>query len=122
MDATGPRTIRPTENAPPEQAGTPLSHPESEQRTGPPENDVQQDRPARFSHTPSPIVRVPGQDGDHAQRFPEDTSGGVATAGQASSGGQANGSTFKGDKLEEFKKITGKGKHDSPLDKSISSC
>jgi hypothetical protein len=121
MDATGPRTIRPTENAPPEQAGTPPTHPESEQRTGPPENEVQQDTTSRTSRAPSPIVRVPGQDGDQAQRLPGGTSDGVAAVGQAANGGQPKPPTFTGDKHEEFKKITGKGKHDRQVDSPLNS-
>lgn len=121
MDATGPRTIRPTENAPPEQGGTPLTHPESEKGTALPENKVQQDNPSRTSPTPSPIVRIPSQDGDHAQRHPDDTIGGVAAAGQAPNGGQANASKFTGDKHEEFRKIVGKGKHDRQVDQPLSS-
>lgn len=121
MDDTGPRTIRPAENASSEQAsGTaPIINPESEQRTGLPqsetvEHDGNTDGDLR---APSRIVRVPGQDDDQAQRQADGTSGGFEAASQGSNGDQRNPpATVLENKQGIFERIAGNGKQDRIID------
>jgi len=100
MDDTGPRTIRPAEN------------PSSEQPAGaaPARQDGTTDRNPR---APSPIVRVPGQDGEQAQRQAGGTSAGAAAAGEGSNGGQNPPplSPVFENRQGVFKTIAGKGEN-----------
>ncbi|KEF60838.1 uncharacterized protein A1O9_02400 [Exophiala aquamarina CBS 119918] len=115
MDDTRPRTTRPAQNASSEQiaGAAPIVSPESERRAQMIEGEAARHdgNTDADSRAPSPIVRVPGQDGGQAQRQPAGTSG-SAVAGQGSNGGQKSPPVLE-NKEEMFKTIVGKGGYEN---------